>query len=87
MARETLEASGPRCVDLNQATPTELESLPRVGPSLAARIIASRPFTDVDALDRVRGIGPATLRVLRPRLCELPVSTRNDALPDAGPPR
>lgn len=55
-------------VDLNLASPAELESLPRVGPALAQRIVAARPFADVDALLRVRGIGPATLAKLRGRV-------------------
>lgn len=54
-------------VDVNEASLAELESLPRVGPKLAQRIAEGRPYADVDALDRVRGIGPATLRLLRDR--------------------
>ena len=83
--------AAPACVDINRASALELERLPRVGPSLAARIIADREangqFGHADALDRVRGIGPATLRLIRPHLCEQQVSTGNGALPDAGPPR
>ena len=54
-------------VDLNEASLAELESLPRVGPKLARRIVEGRPYADVDALERVRGIGPATLVRLRDR--------------------
>jgi len=54
-------------VDLNEASLAELESLPRVGPKLARRIVEGRPYTSVDALDEVRGIGPATLLQLRDR--------------------
>lgn len=54
--------------DLNLADLTELEGLPGIGPKLAARIVAARPFTCVDALAEVRGIGPATLDRLRPRV-------------------
>lgn len=56
-------------VDLNQADPEILERLPRIGPSLARRIVDDRtergPFRTVDDLDRVRGIGPATLEAIR----------------------
>jgi competence protein ComEA len=56
-------------VDLNRAMSTELETLPGVGPSTAAAIIEDRqrngPFATVDDLDRVTGIGPATLARLR----------------------
>jgi DNA uptake protein ComE-like DNA-binding protein len=37
-------------VDLNSATATELESLPGVGPAMAKKIIAARPFTTIDEL-------------------------------------
>ncbi len=56
-------------VDLNRAGAAELETLPRIGPALAARILADRsergPFRSVDDLDRVQGIGPATIAALR----------------------
>jgi hypothetical protein len=54
-------------VDLNRASPAELESLPRIGPALAKRIVAGRPYADLASLQRVRGIGPATLQLLRGR--------------------
>jgi len=56
-------------VDLNRAEPTELESLPGIGPALAKRILESRiregPFRTPEDLLRVRGIGPATLARIR----------------------
>ncbi|QTX04880.1 ComEA family DNA-binding protein [Agromyces archimandritae] len=52
-------------VDLNRADAAALETLPRIGPALAERIIAWReangPFTSVDQLDEVSGIGEAVL--------------------------
>ena len=57
-------------VNLNTATAAELETLPGIGPALAARIIEHRttdgPFASVDDLDDVSGIGAATLEELRP---------------------
>ncbi len=57
-------------VSLNRADQAALESLPRVGPSLATAIIAHRdehgPFTDIAQLDDVPGIGPALLASLTP---------------------
>lgn len=53
-------------LDVNRATPAELELLPRIGPAMAQRIVEARPFTSVDDLTRVRGIGPRTLETLRP---------------------
>ncbi|MCU0499569.1 MAG: ComEA family DNA-binding protein [Anaerolineae bacterium] len=59
-------------ININQATQAELETLPGIGPSLAARIIAYRTengrITDLDDLDNVSGIGPALLEDLRDRI-------------------
>jgi competence protein ComEA len=55
-------------VDVNRAGPDELASLDGIGPKLAARIVAARPFRCVEELARVRGIGRRRLARLRPRL-------------------
>ncbi|MEM7158246.1 MAG: helix-hairpin-helix domain-containing protein [Myxococcota bacterium] len=55
-------------VELDAADETELSSLPRIGPVLARRIIQGRPYTAFEDLLSVRGIGPATLQRLRPRV-------------------
>lgn len=56
-------------VDINAADAAALESLPGIGPALAARIIAWRdehgPFASVESLTDVSGIGPATMADLR----------------------
>jgi len=57
-------------VDVNAADRDELELLPRIGPTLAERIVEERarggPFESVAGLTRVRGIGPRTVERLRP---------------------
>jgi hypothetical protein len=59
-------------VDLDAATEQEIESLPRVGPALARRIVANRdslgPFRSLEGLRRVKGIGPATLTLIAPHV-------------------
>lgn len=60
---------GDGLVDLNVADVATLETLPGVGPVLAARIVqhrGERPFSTVDELDEVPGIGPALMADLRP---------------------
>ena len=59
-------------VDLNTANAADLEQLPGVGPATAEAIIDHReqhgPFTSVDGLLDVRGIGDAKLAQLRDRV-------------------
>jgi competence protein ComEA len=57
-------------VDLNTAGASELEQLPGIGPARAQAIMAFRAahggFTQVSQLMRIKGIGRAMLRKLRP---------------------
>lgn len=59
-------------VSLSRANQAELETLPRIGPATAERIIAWRekngPFGSVEDLLAVSGIGPATLEGIRDRV-------------------
>ena len=52
-------------VDLNTATEKELQSIKGIGPVLAKRIIAGRPYRTVDDLLKVKGIGPKKLEKIR----------------------
>jgi len=64
------EGSGP--ISLSRADQAALETLPRIGPATAERIIAWReehgPFQSVEDLLAVSGIGPATLEGLADRV-------------------
>jgi competence ComEA-like helix-hairpin-helix protein len=66
----TKKTDGPKDrINVNEATATQLQQLPGVGPKLSSRIIEARetkPFGTVDDLRRVQGIGAKTLENLRP---------------------
>ncbi len=56
-------------IDLNSAEAAELETLPGIGPATARKIVAEResggPFTSVEDLMRVSGIGPKKIEAIR----------------------
>ncbi|MEZ6139834.1 MAG: ComEA family DNA-binding protein [Zavarzinella sp.] len=59
-------------INVNTATMTELDTLPGIGPVLAKAIVDARqekPFTQLEDLRRVRGIGVARLAQLKNHVC------------------
>lgn len=56
-------------VDINSASQSELESLPGIGPVTAKKIIDYRqtqgPFTSIEDIQKVSGIGPVTFEGLK----------------------
>ena len=64
------EAAGP--IDINMADAAALQTLPGIGETKAAAIIAHReangPFATVDALQNVKGIGEKTLGKLKEQI-------------------
>jgi len=67
MRKEAGEAQGPRKpLDINAASIEELQTIKGIGPVIAARIFAGRPYKSVDELEKVKGIGPKTLEKIRP---------------------
>ena len=71
-------------VNINTATEAELQTLKGIGPTRAKAIIDYRtkhgPFKTVDDLEKVPGIGPATMKQIR---SEITVSgaTKTDTPP------
>ncbi|MBI1730121.1 helix-hairpin-helix domain-containing protein [Candidatus Acetothermia bacterium] len=59
----------PLITDLNRASYAELLDIPGIGPTLAQRILEYRmaygPFLRWEELDKIRGIGPTTLKKIR----------------------
>ncbi len=59
-------------IDINAAPARELETLPRIGPAIAARIVEYRrshgPFQKIEDLLDVPGVGPATIEAIRDRI-------------------
>jgi DNA uptake protein ComE-like DNA-binding protein len=53
-------------IDINTATEKELKMIPGIGPVMAARIIAARPFRSADDLKKVSGIGDKKYATIRP---------------------
>ena len=76
-------------IDADVVAAAELARLPRVGLALAKTIVANRDthgsFGNLEALDRVPGVGPGLLRTVGPHLTfsgakmPLPVSTATSA--------
>ncbi len=63
-------------LDLNAATAAQLQALPRIGPALAARIVADReangPFVSLEDVNRVNGIGDRTIELIAPHVVVRP---------------
>lgn len=73
-------------VNINTATQAELEALHGIGPAKAKAIIDYRkkkgPFKTPNDLEKVKGVGPATMKRLRPEVTvgDVPkVKTENKA--------
>ncbi len=60
----------PLRINLDLASAASIESLPRIGPALAQRIVDDRrargPFGSLAGLDRVKGVGPGLQKEIAP---------------------
>lgn len=75
---EPVTPEAPALIDINTATLEELQTLKGIGEVIAQRIIdyreANGPFTSVDELLEVKGIGEATLGKFRDHVTVSPPS-------------
>lgn len=61
-------AAPPCKVNVNTATPEQLQLFARTGPVLALRLASARPYRRLEAVDAVKGVGPAWLAVNGPHV-------------------
>lgn len=71
-------------IDINSATPEQLEALPGIGPVLAQRIVSYREkhgaFKDISEICNVSGIGPKKFAALKEFIACNQVRARLDSL-------
>jgi competence protein ComEA len=56
-------------INLNTASPDQLDSLPGIGPAYAQRIIDARPFTSLEQIKNIPGIGETTFEKIKDQIC------------------
>ncbi|KKP81906.1 MAG: hypothetical protein UR84_C0013G0004 [candidate division WS6 bacterium GW2011_GWD1_35_594] len=57
------------CISINEGSKDELDSLDGIGPSTAQKIIDGRPYTKLEDLLNVSGIGEATFNKFKEGIC------------------
>lgn len=81
-ARSTTKPTSTAIVNLNTASPTDLEGLPGIGAKTAARIVEYRqkngPFKKVEELMNVRGVGEKNFLKLKPQITVAPAKADHD---------
>jgi len=88
IASATTKKPPAKPVNINTATPEQLQTVPGIGPATAEKIIQMRrsygAFKSVDDLRAIRGIGPKRLEKMRKYLTVgKPASAASPAAPSA----
>ncbi|MBA7483425.1 hypothetical protein ES707_18940 [subsurface metagenome] len=52
-------------ININTASPAQLESLPGIGPKRAESIIANRPYSSPEEITKIHGFGPKIYQALK----------------------
>jgi competence ComEA-like helix-hairpin-helix protein len=63
------QTCSPKSIEINSAAKEELDKLVGIGETLAKRIIQSRPFSSLQGLTKVKGIGEAALGKIKEQGC------------------
>lgn len=56
-------------ININTASVEVLDSLPGIGSVYAQRIIEGRPYSSIEEIQKVQGIGPKTFEKLKDKIC------------------
>lgn len=74
-------------ININSATPEQLELLPGIGPAMAKKIVdyrASKPFQEAAQIMRIKGIGRKTFDRIKPLLVLKGDTTLHEVPKDEG---
>lgn len=67
--QEEVQQTENECININNATITELDSLSGIGLSTAQKIIDNRPYNTIEDILNVSGIGEATYEKFKDNIC------------------
>jgi competence protein ComEA len=73
--RVTTSSSTSAKVDVNTADAQTLETLPGVGPSIAQKIVAGRPYNSLQDLEKVKGLSAAKVEAMKNQVAFGPGAT------------